>query len=292
MEKKISLIVFNTLYFIDRIIYKFFSKSILKWFSFFLEKNSYEKIIINNIEVNFFSPNYIIKWRINSFYTKEPETLEWIDEFSKKEKLIFWDIGANIGLYSIYAALKHTNCEIISFEPSTSNLRVLSRNIYINSLSDKIKIFSNPLQNNQNQNQFLTMNEYDFLEGHALNTFGKNINFEGKKFLPKMRYSLFGTSINYLLSNKFVEVPDYIKIDVDGIEHLILEGADKYLDNEKIKSILVEVNENYKVQFESIINLMKKKNFNKIEKRQGESESKLRSDSNFSKTFNYIFKRK
>ena len=37
---------------------------------------------------------------------------------------------------------------------------------------------------------------------------------------------------------------------------------------------------------------MKNKNFNKIEKRQGESESKLRSDSNFSKTFNYIFKRK
>ena len=51
---------------------------------------------------------------------------------------LFIDIGANIGLYSIYAAIKHSNSEVISFEPSTSNLRVLSRNISINKLEEKI----------------------------------------------------------------------------------------------------------------------------------------------------------
>ena len=61
--------------------------------------------------------------------TKEPETLEWIDQF-KGDKIVFWDIGANVGLYSIYAALKHKDIQIISFEPSVNNLRVLSRNIY------------------------------------------------------------------------------------------------------------------------------------------------------------------
>ena len=40
----------------------------------------------------------------------------------------------NIGLYSIYAALRHKNIEVISFEPSTNNLRILSRNISINNL--------------------------------------------------------------------------------------------------------------------------------------------------------------
>ena len=41
--------------------------------------------------------------------------------------------------------------------------------------------------------------------------------------------------------NEILEIPDYIKIDVDGIEHLILSGANKFLKNEKIKGICVGV---------------------------------------------------
>ena len=111
------------------------------------------------------------EWRVNTFFTKEPETLEWIDNFKSEKKFILWDIGANIGLYSIYAALKHSNCEIISFEPSTSNLRTLSRNISINNLENRVKIFTNPLTNQTNK--FLTMKENDFIEGGALNSFGE-----------------------------------------------------------------------------------------------------------------------
>ena len=40
-----------------------------------------------------------------------------------------------------------------------------------------------------------------------------------------MYYDLFGVNIKFLLDNKLLDIPDYIKIDVDGIEHLILEGA-------------------------------------------------------------------
>ena len=40
-----------------------------------------------------------------------------------------------------------------------------------------------------------------------------------------------------------MKIPNYIKIDVDGIEHLILEGFGRFLKNKRIKSISVEVNE-------------------------------------------------
>ena len=113
------------------------------------------------------------------FFLKEPETLQWIDGFKTEEKIIFWDIGSNIGLYSIYATLKHKNAKTISFEPSTSNLRILSRNISINSLEDKITICQLPL--NDNSFKFEKMNESNFLEGFSENTFGKAMNFEGKK---------------------------------------------------------------------------------------------------------------
>ena len=75
----------------------------------------------------------------------------------------------------------HKNIEIISFEPSTSNLRVLSRNISINKLEKKIKICQIPVGNNKNK--FLTMKESAFMEGSALHAFGGNYNYEGKKFL-------------------------------------------------------------------------------------------------------------
>ena len=71
-------------------------------------------------------------------------TIEWINNFKKDYKnkskdIIFWDIGSNIGLFSLYAAKIHKNCKVYSFEPSTSNLRILSRNIDINDLSERIK---------------------------------------------------------------------------------------------------------------------------------------------------------
>ena len=93
------------------------------------------------------------------------------------------------------------------------------------------------------------MKEKIFNEGGALNSFGVNYNFEGKSFKDEMNYDLFGTTINFCLNRNFF-IPDYIKIDVDGIEHLILDGANEFLKNKKIKSISVEINENFKEQFE------------------------------------------
>ena len=62
-----------------------------------------------------------------------------------------------------------------------------------------------------------------------------------------------------MLDNKLLEIPNYIKIDVDGIEHLILEGAGNYLKSKKIKSLSIEINENFYSQFN--------KNFKNYEKK-------------------------
>ena len=53
--------------------------------------------------IDFFCPNKITATRVNSIFSKEPETIEWIKSFENNS--IFWDIGANIGLYSLYAAI-------------------------------------------------------------------------------------------------------------------------------------------------------------------------------------------
>ena len=126
MIKYISKIIYFFLSVINIFFEKFFKRNILGWVKFFIEQNSYRDVRLKSGKnLIFFSPNFLIDLLIRDFFKKEPETLDWIDNFKKEKKIIFWDIGSNIGLYSIYAASNYENIEVISFEPSTSNLRIL-----------------------------------------------------------------------------------------------------------------------------------------------------------------------
>ena len=287
MVKKLSYICFSLLVFLDRIFKIITKRSILIWFNDFIQERSYKSIKILGKEIKFFVPNQLLEWRVDTYFIKEPETLEWIDSFQEKENLIFWDIGANIGLYSIYNSLKHPKSTTIAFEPSSSNLRVLTRNISINNLEKNIKVVSIPLTNKENI--FQEMKEGQFVEGGALNSFGEKFDFEGKEFKTTMKYNLLGTTINYFLENSILDIPDYIKIDVDGIEHLILEGGDKFLNNKKVKSLSIEINENFKEQYDKVLNLMNKYEFKLLYKKH--NDDMLPEQSKFKNTYNYIFKK-
>jgi len=199
------------------------------------------------------------------------------------------DIGANIGLYSIFAAKIHKNIKVISFEPSTNNLRILSRNIFINNLVNKIKIFQLPL--GDKPNNFSNFSESLFLEGASHNSFDHDLDFEGKNIKITNNYKILGTTIKNIIEQKILELPDYIKIDVDGIEHLILKGAGNVLSNENIKSIQIEINEKYQEQYKSILNFMRENGFILKNKKRNENLLIYR-DPKFSETFNYFFVKK
>lgn len=284
-----------------RIFVNFFV-SIINFLNFFFEnllkidlkgflidrlRQNYKSIFLKGAEIKFFIPNHVTKWRVDTFFKKEPETLEWIDKFKVDKDSIFWDIGSNIGLYSIYAAKTHKKIKVYSFEPSFLNLNVLGRNIYINKLEKKINIFQLPLSNKSTRFQY--MMETSSSEGGALSSFGLNKDFRGKKIKDINSYSILGTTLDEMIKQKILNIPDYIKIDVDGIEHLILSGFSQNLKNKKIKSILIEVNENYAYQKLEIDKILKKNNY--ILKQREQSElSKEGKDAD--KTFNYIYFRK
>jgi hypothetical protein len=109
-----------------------------KVFRYFLFKisNAVDSNVIESKNLFFFCKNYLIKYRIDSLLQKEPDTIEWIETFNKDD--IFFDIGANIGLYSCYAAKK--GIKTFSFEPSVFNLEILAKNINVNKLNNFITI--------------------------------------------------------------------------------------------------------------------------------------------------------
>ena len=203
-KKLIDFFVFFCLNLLNQIFLKLFSISFLGYLKEQLENYCYVKKTILGKKINFFCPNKLIEWRVKTFENKEPETLDWINRFSRDKRIIFWDIGANIGLYSIYAALKSENVDVVAFEPSTSNLRVLSRNISINKLQNRIKIINQPLSDMKNN--FSTFNESTFQEGGALNTFKEKYDFTGNILKFKNSYNLLGTNINDLLNRGVVHI--------------------------------------------------------------------------------------
>ena len=290
MIKTFSYIVYKTFYSLDKLCQLLIKRSFLIWFKDFIENDFYKKIS-SNPEIKLFTPNYLTHWLARDFFKKEPETISWINNFYKfktNKKIKFWDIGANIGVYSIYAGKKYKNIEIVSFEPSTSNLRILSRNISINNLEKKIKIFQIPL--GELPHKFEIFRESKFGEGESLNSYASDFDFEGKKIKSTNKYQIYGTNINQLIKNKVLEVPNFIKIDVDGIEHLILKGGSEVLKSRNLKSISIELNENFKKQFNAVINTMNKFKFKKIGKKRNENYE-LYKNKKFKSIFNYYFER-
>lgn len=185
----------------------------------------------------FAAPNWLSQYRIDTFATKEPETLEWLD--SVPEGSILWDVGANIGLYAIYAA-KARNCRVYAFEPSVFNLELLARNIFLNNLQSKITIMPIALSDQLGLNLFKMSTT---AWGGALSTFGQDFDQNGRALKDIFEYQTLGMSIAEAVSLLHIPRPDYIKVDVDGIEHFILRGGSDVLS--KVAGILIEINDSF-----------------------------------------------
>ena len=281
-------IFYSLIILIDNLSYKIIKRNFLLDFVESIRNNSISYLNINGSNYKFYTPNIITKFRIRTFYEKEPETLNWISNFDKKEPFTFMDIGSNVGIYSIYNCIINKNSNVLSIEPSMQNLSILSRNISLNNFQEKINIL--PIGLTNKKKGFFLMQETSLYEGGALNSFGEKFDFEGNDITNKIMnsYSTFGMSLDELINEFNINIPKYIKIDVDGIEHLILDGARDLLSNNKLKSVLVEINENFIDQTQKVNEIMKNTGFKLREKKQGEQSVK---GTVFEKSYNCIFDR-
>ena len=139
----------------------------------------------NNVNMTFIIPNKTSRFRAETFSTKEPETLEWIEGFS--DRSILWDVGANVGLYSIYAA--KNGHRVLAIEPSVFNLELLARNISINSVADRVTVLPIPLNN---RSGISTMHIGNLDWGGSMSSFEKKVGWDGESFDPAITYDLMG----------------------------------------------------------------------------------------------------
>jgi FkbM family methyltransferase len=234
-------------------------------------------VIYGQVKIDFHVPNQLNRFRASSFATKEPETLEWIDSLDFNS--VLWDIGANVGLYSCYAA-KSRNCIVYAFEPSIFNIEILARNIFINNLEDCITIVPLPLSDKTSESS-LNMTSTDW--GGALSTFGEIYGQNGNAMKKIFTFKTIGISMQDAVNNLKIPQPDYIKIDVDGIEHLILKGGISVLKN--VKELIIEIDENFEKQFKDSNKYLTDAGFIMKSKNNADKSGDL----NFSNCYNQVW---
>ena len=225
------------------------------------------KVQIDDLNFTLSCTNWITHYRWYRFKTKEPETIYFLDNFLK-ERDIFFDIGANVGVFTIYAAKRYKNIQIYSFEPEISNLAALKDNTIENNIANKVIIYGLGISNSVGLSK---LHLQDLTTGSALHTEdNNNIELSATGNRPIVwTEGIYTVSLDYFCKQLNV-MPNVIKIDTDGNEYKILEGALNVLKNPMLRAIIIEMQ---KVQREYCYPVLMESGFRQVEYSFNKSEN-------------------
>ena len=205
-------------------------------------KMRYLETKVDGKPLRYVESNRLSTKRMETLFSKEPTTIPWLDSIEPGEVLV--DVGANVGIYSIYAGLIR-GAEVHAFEPEALNYAELNKNIYINSMHDRVTAWCMAMLDRHEVDRLFLGG---FAEGLSHHDFGENTWKADKDFGPlqtrkdaRLRQGCVSYSLDALVADGSIPAPHHIKIDVDGLEHLVVNGCQGQLTGEDLKSILVEV---------------------------------------------------
>lgn len=167
---------------------------------------------------------------------KEPETIEWIERcFSPGD--VFYDVGANVGAYSLVAASYWEGAvRVVAFEPGATNFARLVRNLVLN----RVEHWITPLPVALAEKTGLANFHYaNLTAGGALHALNSDRDFRGQPFHSAFSSTVLAYDLDTLIDLFHLPPPTHLKLDVDGTEWEVLQGARRAL--ESVRSLLVEL---------------------------------------------------
>ena len=239
------------------------------------------KVGFEDTELLFEAANEAAIWRANTLYEKEPDTIFWLKQIQPGE--VFVDIGANVGMYSVVAA-KGRGAKVFAFEPEGQNFALLNRNVVYNQIQDQVLAFPLALSNEQRVDK-LYLSQFGL--GGSCHTFGESKDFHLNDRPESFAQGCVATTLDQLVHDGVLPDPHHIKIDVDGLEHFVLEGASECLNSPTLKSVLVELN-THLAEHRDLVDRLRELGF-VFEEQQ--VEVAIRQEGSFAGIGNYIFYR-
>jgi FkbM family methyltransferase len=232
-------------------------------------------------DVLYATPNAQSQWRVDTLFSKEPETIEWIGGFQRGEILV--DVGANVGMYTIWAA-KTRGARVYAFEPESQNYALLYENIVLNNLSKQVVAYCAALSD---QSGFSLLHLNRFETGSGCHSLGEQVDYQLKYRKSEVSQGCISATLDSLVTSGVVPMPDHIKIDIDGFEHQVVAGSAKVLADQHLRSVLIEINTNL-VQHRRLIVDMQAFGFEYSEEQVARA---IRTEGPFTGIGNYIFSR-
>ncbi|MBI5142592.1 MAG: FkbM family methyltransferase [Nitrospirae bacterium] len=162
---------------------------------------------------------------------KEPCTADWIRQTAHKG--VFYDVGANVGSYSLIAAslMSGETDRVVAFEPAYPNFFKLSENMLLNRLSGRIIPLSVALSSSDHMGM-MGLSSTDFGSTHG------NIR-SGVKHSVAVLYS----TLDHLVEHYGLPFPNHMKIDVDGGEMDVVAGGRRTFRDPRLQTVMIEIDE-------------------------------------------------
>lgn len=172
-------------------------------------------------------------WRVKSLFTKEPTTIDWLDTLTPQDVLV--DIGANIGMYTLYAGVI-AGARVFAFEPESQNYAEMCRSIFLNAAHGRILAYCAAMNDKPVDVSRLLLNT--MITGGSFHDFGE----PSRSYHPSQRFAqgCVAFSLDYLCETGAVPVPHHIKIDVDGHEQKVFAGMQGVLKHQDVQTVLLE----------------------------------------------------
>ena len=171
----------------------------------------------------------------HDFETFEPDTLRWIDRLPSDA--VLWDIGANVGMFSLYAALQ-PGIRVVAFEPAASTYDTLVKNIQLNNLGSSISAYGIALGDRTRRS---VMRMSSFEAGHYMHSLQSAELSVGVEAEGNLEQPVLELTIDDFARVFSPPLPTHIKLDVDSNENEIIAGAKGLLGGDTVRSVQVEM---------------------------------------------------
>ncbi len=190
-------------------------------------------------------------WRANTLLSEEKAIIKWIDDFTNDD--VFYDIGANVGNYTLYAA-KTKGVKVFAFEPEINNLQLLYSNIYKNNLYDLCIPLGIACHDRTILEKFYIRG---FTKGDAMHSVERRAKYLKESSDLFVQHILCMT-LDDIIDTFNLPIPTKIKIDVDTNELKVIKGLVKYLN--KITEICIELDSSFD-EHVKVINILQDNGF-------------------------------
>lgn len=155
-----------------------------------------------------------------------------LERYAAREKAVFWDIGANIGLYSIAMAklLKDGGGKVIAFEPEPRSALRLKQNLALNQIDN---VFLEPVAlGAEGGIATLSVSEAAHAGSHSL---------MAQADVSNQTIAITVTTGNAMVKEHSIPQPTFAKIDVEGFEAEVIKGLIDEIKSPHFEAILCEV---------------------------------------------------